>query len=81
MGIRIDSLMHAAHAAGFAMAPEDMYAADDLVDRPVAMMPSQATALVPYSAARPASLSLFAQAKAIATRYGSPTWHMPRLST
>jgi len=78
MGIRIDSLMHAAHAAGFAMAPEDMYAAEDLVEQPVAMRPSRSTELVAFNATRP-NIGIMAHARALASRYGTTAWLMPRL--
>jgi hypothetical protein len=78
MGKRIKSLIDAAHAAGFAMAPEDMYAEDVVVVRHV-MAPSASTALVPYVAATPA-VGFMAHAKALAARYGSPGWLMPRLT-
>ncbi len=77
MGKRIKSLMDAAHAAGYAMAPEDIYAADEVVERHV-MAPAKSTALVPYIAATPA-VSLMSQARAVANRYAAMAWLTPRL--
>lgn len=77
MGKGIKSLMNAAQAAGFAMAPEDIYADDDFVEQHV-MASAKSTALVPYMAATP-SVSMRAQARAFAARYASPTWFLPRL--
>jgi hypothetical protein len=79
MGKRINSLADAAHAAGFAMAPEDMYAENDFIVRHVMAPSISSTALVPYTVAKPA-IGFMAHAKALATRYGSPGWLMPRLT-
>lgn len=78
MGKRIESLMQAVHAAGYAMAPEDIYAAEDVMERLV-MKPAQSTALVPYTAASPAADGFMAHLRSMAMRYGSPAWLMPRL--
>lgn len=79
MGKQIKSLMDAAAAAGYAMAAEDIYAADDFVaEERIEMMPARSTALVPLQAATPA-VSLMAQARAMASRYAYPAWLLPRL--
>lgn len=77
MGKQIKSLMDAAYAAGYAMAPEDIYAGQMIIERH-AMAPAKSTALVPYSSATPA-VSLMAQARAIANRYAALAWPAPRL--
>jgi hypothetical protein len=77
MGKGIKSLMDAAHAAGYAMAPEDMYSEDEIFEQHV-MAPAKSTALVPYVTATPA-LGVMAQARAIAARYATPAWFVPRL--
>ncbi len=76
----IKSLMDAAAAAGYAMAPEDIYAADDfMAEQRVTMTPAHSTALVPLQVATPA-VSFLAQARNLAARYASPAWLMPRLT-
>jgi hypothetical protein len=77
MGKRIKSLMDAAHAAGYAMAPEDIYAVDDVVEQHI-MAPAKSTALVPYATATPA-VSLMGQARALANRYAALAWPAPRM--
>lgn len=77
MGRHIKSLMDAAHAAGYAMAPEDIYADDDFVAHHI-MAPAKSTALVPYAAATP-TVSLMSQARAMALRYAGTAWLAPRL--
>ena len=77
MGKRIKSLMDAAYAAGYAMAPEDIYEDEVIVERHV-MAPVKSTALVPYHAATPA-VGLMAQARAMANRYAAIAWPAPRL--
>ncbi|MDO9384885.1 MAG: hypothetical protein Q7T86_18720 [Hyphomicrobiaceae bacterium] len=77
MGKRIKSLMDAAYAAGYAMAPEDIYAGEVIVEHHV-MAPAKSTALVPYHSATPA-VSLMAQARAMANRYAAMAWPAPRL--
>ena len=77
MGKRIKSLMDAAYAAGYAMAPEDIYSEDDFIERHI-MAPSKSTALVPFVSATP-TVPLMTQAKAMALRYAGTAWFAPRL--
>lgn len=77
MGRHIKSLMDAAHAAGYAMAAEDIYLNDEIVEQHV-MIPAKSTALVPFQTAVP-SIGLMAQARALASRYAGTAWLMPRL--
>lgn len=85
MGVRIKSLMAAAHAAGYAMAPEDMYP-DDSLAMPTPQVPvrSTSTALVPLThvpVSPAAAPGLLAQARSIAGRYVGTGWMaMPRLT-
>lgn len=70
MGVRITSLMAAAHAAGFAMAAEDMYCEDDVA--PVRIIEtSSSTALVPI--AQP-TVGVVATVRALAHRYAGGNW-------
>lgn len=79
MGKQIKQLMDAAAAAGFAMAPEDIYSDDDLrLEQRVEMTPARATALVPLETSTP-HIGLLAQARTFAARYSSPAWLLPRL--
>jgi hypothetical protein len=79
MGVRIKSLMAAAHAAGYAMAPEDMYFDDQVVERPVSLPVAPSTALVPVTVS--ATGGLFADARSLAGRYISAGWMpIPRLT-
>jgi hypothetical protein len=78
MGRHIKSLMDAAAAAGYAMAAEDIYAFDDRPAEELVAMQPRSTALVPFEVAAP-SVSLVAQARALAARYAYPAWLMPRL--
>jgi hypothetical protein len=72
--------MDAAVAAGYAMAPEDIYAAEDVAaEQPVAMTAPRSTALVPLPVSTPTG-SLMAQARSIASRYAYPAWLLPRLT-
>lgn len=78
MGKRISSLLNAAEAAGYAMAPEDIYAVEETFVQHVMAPASPSTALVPYVAATP-SLGLLGHAKALASRYTSGAFLGTRL--
>ena len=82
MGKGIKSLMEAAEAAGYAMAPDDIYAPDDFIEARIqhqVMTPVAPNALVPLQTATP-RVSLTTTARNLVSRYSSSAWlMMPRM--
>lgn len=82
MGKGMKSLMAAAHAAGYAMAAEDIYHYEDAVEEHAVARPVT-TALVPVSTSG-IEMNIMAQSRTLArkltTRYLGSGWLMPRLT-